>query len=156
MRWLALIGLVGLLGGCDPRPAGVITLDEVREALVARGEVVTEGAGGLAFQHAAAGRTYGVAVTLTEAPPALRLQTTGLFTLREAKSDGAVVRLLTLLATVNAELWGASAALDGATGEVSVRVEAGLEPEAVARAWERLLSTADALLPRLQAAVAAP
>lgn len=156
MRWLSLFVL---LAACDPRPAGPITLAEVRAALVAQGEGVTDGAGALAFQHAAGGRTYAVAVTLHGAP-ALRLQTTGLFTLREAKSDGAVVRLLTLLATVNAELWGASAALDGATGEVSVRVEVPLggEPgaEPVARARELLLSTADALLPRLQAAVAAP
>jgi len=158
VRWL---GLLGVLAACEPRPTPgeVFTLAHVRDVLLVQGDVVTDGEGAVTFQHATGGRAYGVTVTRSEAPLALRLQTTGLFALREAAADGAVVRLLALVATVNAELWGVSVALDGATGEVSVRVElplrADMDDTPVVAARQLLLTTADALLPRLQAAVGA-
>ncbi len=148
MRRFALV----VLAACG-QPAPALTAADVRDALTAAGEAVTESAGELDFRHAAGARAYGVKVSVADG--AAHLQTTELFALREARSDAGVVRLLTLLATVNHELWGAAVALDGATGEVSVRAEAQ-DAAAVAEARERLLRTADALLPRLEAAVGAP
>lgn len=110
----------------------------------------------LSFDHTTPSRSYKVHLRLAADPPAVVLSTDGLWSLADAQGDAAAVVLVTQVATLNHELRAGRLSLDAATGAVEFTVDLPADEAVgdltVRRAVERLLTTADALQPRLAGA----
>lgn len=103
---------------------------------------------------------YAVTVQAFDEAHLVFLATSSLITLNDADGERGIVLLLTNLATLNYELDEGKLQLNPASGEVMLSIELetddGLGERTFTNALATLTATADASIPKLKAAAAAP